>query len=531
MDLQRRIFITALIINTSLFFFTLTFFTATYHSYDDVYPLYLLSGATGSPPSNLLHYNHIIHPVLGGIVAKLFSLKSSVNWFSAVLYFFQFCAWLNIFYLFLRFGKRLYNIVLCILLFFVFGAPLLLQLTFTDTSYLLYCSALLSILFYSFQKYFKVFCLFVPVVLLLLGLLLRIHTLLPILALSGGFLLFSKRRIMLIGFFATLGILVLIINLIHTHYYTRRIPSWQSEEAYRHAVLSYDNHFKSFDSSGASEKLKLQERWLKNGILIDPSFIDKQAIDNIIQRKSGMRSVSEIRPAFKWYIINNRIFFGVVFLLLSFSFLKPNKKETIAISIQFIIWIALHIVLIFFLKVPSTFLIVTAFFNSLILLYFISQKEIPLTKYGNILRLTFTLLFFSWSFIRLNKISESNSIGRAHFLNAWKEVTFNKDKLFIVPYDGFPFEDFGTFDNPADYPIYNVITKHDWMNNTHLPFYKTYNIHNSLDLLKNKNVRFLGNKNAYIREFALMKYNLEGDFIKAPENYKQLEVSIFVPIK
>lgn len=530
MYLQKKNFFISICICIFLFAIILFFFTATYHSNDDIYPLYILSGAKGSQPSNLLHYNHIIHPALGWVIASLFAINKSVNWFSFTLYFFQFCAWLNIFYLFLTKSKNEHNTLFCILLFFIFGAPLLLQLTFTDTSYLLYISAFLSILFNSFEDLtYSNLC--IPGLFLTIGLFLRLHTLIPIAALSGSFILFSKKKPLLICFFIIVGINIFLINKIHTQYYSSRISNWDSEERYRHAILDYDNHYKKFDSVGVAPKMKLQEGWLANGILIDPDFIEKKSVDSIISRKSGCRNISTSEPEFKWFIINNRIFFGmIIFLLLYFTFItNPKKKETTIICVQVLSWICLHFVLILFLKMPSTFFIVTASFISLTLLYFIVQKrKIIKSGYWTIAIYGCLIFFFIWSFIRIYKISESNSLGRRKFLAAWEEISKNKDKLYLAPYDAFPSKDFGTFDNPSDFPIYNVMVKQDWMNNTYKPYYKLYNIQNSKDLLLKKNVRFLGNKNGYISDFAKMKYNLNGSFVPAPEKYKELHASIFV---
>ena len=58
----------------TLFLFMLFLFLVKpiYDTGEDVYILYLLSGGFGNSPTELLHYNHGLHPYLGYLLKTLF---------------------------------------------------------------------------------------------------------------------------------------------------------------------------------------------------------------------------------------------------------------------------------------------------------------------------------------------------------------------------------------------------------------------------------------------------------------------------
>ena len=90
-----------------------------FNSGDDVFLLYTLAGGYGEAPTNLLHYNHVWHPLLGWVMKSLFESIPFVNWYTVLLMGLQFVSSIIfLFYLFriFRFGTAL----ILYLIFFYF---------------------------------------------------------------------------------------------------------------------------------------------------------------------------------------------------------------------------------------------------------------------------------------------------------------------------------------------------------------------------------------------------------------------------
>ena len=65
------VFLSFLMVNVFLF--------PLFNSGDDVFLMYTLAGGYGETPTNLLHYNHVWHPILGWVVKTLFEASMATE--------------------------------------------------------------------------------------------------------------------------------------------------------------------------------------------------------------------------------------------------------------------------------------------------------------------------------------------------------------------------------------------------------------------------------------------------------------------
>src|SRR5215203_3797391 len=116
----------------NLFLFLNLFFLVKpiYDTEEDVYILYLLSGGFGNSPTELLHYNHGLHPYLGYFIKTLFVLNSNINWYSLCLTTSHYIACTIILYYLLKIKPGWGTLFIYLLLFVVFECMFLININF-----------------------------------------------------------------------------------------------------------------------------------------------------------------------------------------------------------------------------------------------------------------------------------------------------------------------------------------------------------------------------------------------------------------
>jgi|GEM_PF-6349302 len=516
-----------------LFLVIIIFFYPTYHSADDNYLLYEMSGAFGNGATNLLHYNYTWHPYLTYPLKKLFELFPGENWYSISLYSLHFLSWLCLTNIIFRRISFLSASFLVLILFAVFGSQFLLRITYSNTSILLTIAALM----YLGDKVFSrrnltVVNYVITVVLLAVAGMLRFHVLIPFMVLFLTLLSFRSRKniseIVLVYFISFS--LLFILNKAHKNYYERHISDWSKKEAYRQAVLSYDNHSKQIDTAKMSAKMNLQNSWLKNGIILDTNFLNSTDIRNIVQRKKSARNFKDLRGELYWLLTNNRLYMittaGMLFFCLTMVNV-PNRKKVIII-LPGLALLSMCAYLLLFMKLPHYFLSVTLFFYSCCcILFFISNapgRFHSLQKYGLIV---FWMGCITWGAVRLYKLNKENIEGQKMFFDAWNELSPNKDKLYIAPYFSIPFDDLGVFISPLKYPLPNVVFKNSLMNNAQEQAYKRFGIRSSNDLFLNEHIRFIGTSAPLVQEYYERSHGVKLEVVQTPEKYNHLMVTLF----
>src|SRR5947207_6623883 len=90
MKKDSSVIIIAVFLNLLVFAFILICTKPIYDTNEDVYILYLLSGSFGFAPTELLHYNYGLHPLLGWILKNLFLLDKIFNCYGVNYLLFHF---------------------------------------------------------------------------------------------------------------------------------------------------------------------------------------------------------------------------------------------------------------------------------------------------------------------------------------------------------------------------------------------------------------------------------------------------------
>ena len=126
--------VVSLLINLVLFSIIVAVGFPIFNSGDDVYLMYLLGGGFGQPPTELLHYNHIMHPYMGLMIKNLFQQFPGFNWYTALLYLFHFISCVIVLWQWLRSNKFTVAVISFAIIFSSIEARFLLQPTFTNTA-------------------------------------------------------------------------------------------------------------------------------------------------------------------------------------------------------------------------------------------------------------------------------------------------------------------------------------------------------------------------------------------------------------
>ena len=529
---SKQIVAVSLLLCFTSFFIILFFLYPTYHSADDNYLLYEMSGALGNGPTNLLHYNYTWHPYLTYLLKRLFQTFPGQNWYSICLYSLHFISWFCLVTVILRRLSFKLALLLILLFFVVFEAQLLLRITYTNTSIILGIAALIylgdKILL---EKRLTLPNLLNPFLLLVIASMLRPHVLIPLIAVFLVLLpMFSIRRIVFIGLVFSLALCsFLVLNAAHEEYYKRNIPAWSSKEAYRQAVVNFDNHSKQLDTTRLTPKQILQKQWLENGILIDTSFLTTADIRNITNTRRKLARRLAVKTELYWLFTNNRLFIltsaGILFFSVVLS-KRSNQKKAILI-LQALAVFAICTFLLLFMKLPYYLFPALLFFYSLCcMLPFMSNQEgLTFHVTRRYLMLAFCIGCISWGGVRLHKLSKENTEGQKAFTNAWQEISRNSDKLFIAPYFSIPLDDLGVFTSPLRHPMTNVVFKNSLMNHGHEKTYQRFGINSAKDLFISRNVRFLSPNTHLIQKYFELHYGQKLVSIRPAENYKHLMVT------
>ena len=215
-----------------LFSIILLAFYPTYHSADDNYFLYEMSGANGNGATNLLQYDYGMHPYLIYPVKFMFGIFPGVNWYSLLLYCLHFLSWVIIFKAFLDRFALWDAMFIGTVLFFVFGAQFLLRVTYTNTSAVTAIAALTHLMstVSAKGKVDRVDCIMSAVLLIMAGLL-RVHVIIPFAGLCLVFFAAYPARKLLPVFFvyATVIAGLFVLNLIQKDYYRAHITDWDQK--------------------------------------------------------------------------------------------------------------------------------------------------------------------------------------------------------------------------------------------------------------------------------------------------------------
>ncbi len=519
MKKQYHKIFSAALINLFIFSVILFFLHPVYNTEEDVYVLYHLSGAFGEPPTELLHYNNGLHPLLGMIVKNLFLLTGLVNWYSVLLLLAHYAACTIILLLIWREKPTILFFMACMVLFVVFEGWFLMELNFTNTSVVLGCTALLMIFTAHRQGKPIKWQLAAAVAVLLTASFFRIHVLLPVAGVALPFLLFSPPAKAALINFATLvaaaGI-IFLFNQAQQSYYKAYIPGWQQEETYRQEIYSFynNNHLKE---PAEGQQWATEYRLLRDGLPVDTGYLSGDKLRNMFadlnqpQKAAGDTAKNQKN----WAWTNNRVFFlAMVSLLPLFPFKKRNiLVATGALGCMVLGLLYLHVNL----KLPGYIFISCLFMLGLLMV--VSPGKTPAKrKSAQTMIVGAMLLSVAWGCVRLYKINQINTAGNQRFKSAYAEIAANPSKLFVIAGDGFPLQKFYIFDNPGKWMLTNYMGSEHFLQNRHQAVLKRFGIANFDSVPHSDRILFWGKEALDLRAYFLQATG-KSVSVSGPLNY------------
>lgn len=445
-------------------------------------------------PTELVYYNYLLHPAITIPVRNLFLLDPNINWYSILLIFFHFVA-SSIIAVRLTSQKPFGIAMLAYSLFFiVFESHFLLSISFTNTSIILAISAVFLLASKMAEKEMITWgwslCI---IALFIFASLFRIHTIIPLAGMAIPFFILFQKIKNIIRTFFIIGIaffLVCLSNYIHQKIYINRIPNWDQEEQYRHHLYSLFNDGQA--SYNTVTHWQTEQGLLKYALIIDTNFLGTNKLIQIQEDLNKKRNI-ELEElynsgSFKWFLINNRIFFGCFLFLLLFC--KIDKQYLTVILISFFCLVAGCFILFYYAKLPDYI-----FLSGLgLLCLLISLKPLIFSRDTLIhfVKLSTAFFFLFWGVVRIYKENKRNIDNNLSFRLAVSEVSKYPKDLFFVTDNLFPFDYVSVFDVPKKYPLDNVALGWHHSYSFGLETLKKFNINSVMKLPYAPNVLLWG---------------------------------------
>jgi hypothetical protein len=476
--------------------------------------MYLLGGGSGSEPTELLHYQYGMHPVIGWLVKTAFVQSPGFNWYSFLLYAIHFVACCAVLSRSIKKNDLLAGLGYYFL-FFVIEMFFLLQPGFTNTAMVTAIAGML-LIYDGIQQKKTTWRILPGFVLLLIAALLRLHMLIPVVILALPFVIaIMTRRQVLPVLLQSLAfaIIVTIAFFAQRQYYVKHIPGWQQEEVYRQTVI--DNY--NIPKKPANElkgELSTRAYFLEHGILWDKDFLSQQQIAATTQavKLSSAISQRDFKARLFWLLIESRM--GVLLMLFTFLLKNAlfNKADKRAALISAGVFVTLCALLILFRKLPGY--IVTGGLLQWIAFVIASGSARPKSNPNRPVIIGAAMVIVIWGIIRINKLNQSNLGHYSYWTCAYKEVSFHKDDLLIVTDDHFPVDYFYVWDIPKKYLLDNVLTKDHFLNNTYHTAFKKFGIQSLNDPGK---VSFIGRPSEILEEYYEKKNGRQYDALPASQ--------------
>jgi hypothetical protein len=510
--------ISATVINGGLFILLFFFCFPVYHSGDDVFLLYLMGGGFAQEPTALLHYNHIMHPILGNTLATLFKTVPFINWYTLLLLLVHYVCTSTLLFVILQRQPKLVAIILYLVFFVIIEAWFLLQLTFSVTAAIAGMAAT-AVLWHNANTNKEWVYYIFPAALLLTGALFRIHVLIPVVLLASPLLIAPPFFINRLKLMVTLLIVVLItaaLNYQHQQYYQKNSAGWQLEENYRQAVFNYYN--KPLITKDPNH-FSIQEAFISYGIYFDQEFLSSKEI-NELAAKNRVPQNQYIKNGLQrlyWPAIESRIF--ILTLLLASAlllFTNSSAKRWLGFMVPaaaLFLLLYLH----FFLKLP--FYLVPVIIGAAICIIFVSLPSICLAGIKSGIAAVLVMFCISWGVVRLQKISKQNKKENTAFKEAQVRIAAMPQHLFIVTEDSFPMDSFSIWDSPAKYALPNLLYKDHFFNNEYQPTLNRFHINTVKQLWQNQQVLWWGKRTDILKYYYQQRYGTAIQFSAPLPNF------------
>jgi hypothetical protein len=508
-------FYIAFLLNGILFISLLCLFNPSYNTDVDIYYLYTLSGGYGNAPSSLLHYSYGAHPILGGIIAYLFTYFPGFNWYTFFLITFHFVCCVTLLFSFLDSFRRVFAIAAFIIFFLFIESRLLMGFNYSGTALIGAVSGSVSLLLHFANKKWIVATyrkkIFFFSFLILAGGLIRIHyiILFGVFAIwMGIFILSRKRLIEYLKIQLILGLLLVVFFQGQKYYYEKNIPQWQQEEKLRQAYFYIANHPLKKSSLIDDNIEKLKQDLVRISFLCDKNLVNHETIKKFIKnnvQKFGNWNMPYNFQSFYWIYMDLRVYLlligGVIIVFII------NRNYTILARFVYMAIFYVVVFLAIYLHFKSTEMIILTFLTSVLVSAIICIADLSPQKPSLIAGSFLVVLSCVWMTNRIIKADRQNKQGISYARAVINELNQHPDILFIDAGTLFDFH-VSIWDLPEEYPIHNLIYNELFLSNSYdSQLYK----HGITDLMKEipvkNNIYLVGQKASILVEYYKLLYN------------------------
>lgn len=464
----------ASLISLIIISYTAFFCTPIYNNKEDVYVLYLLAGGFGDSPTYLLHFNHLVHPVIGSVLCFLFRQMPDFNWYSVALYAAMFISIHVSITIVLKRSTDIIKMVLIILTVLVFGNFFLLSATYSAASIMLTIAGLLFFFDAVIHKEISVAIMVKSITLIVVGSMFRLHTVVPLLILAMPFFLFYWKNYarMLLIYGTALIVTVLSVHMAHRMYYGIKIDGWKQEDAYRQNVFRFYNRAAALDEPLVTDSFYTEYNLVKKGLISDENYLSENVLNTMLSslKKKKVPDYFRNTDELTWFLINHKLECIVSIFLLGICVIhSTNRKQLFAGLITALLLVGGFAV---YGKIPqyAVYGLLTGFFTFAIILIKKPPHK-PVSTYY----MSGAFLFMAWAFILMFKEGKRHYSQVEEFEAAYSEIQSRRDKLFISTGD-FPIASFYVWNVPKQFPLHNYLDSEHFILNIQHGVYSRNNL-------------------------------------------------------
>ena len=489
---------------------------------DDAFIMYSLAGGFGDAPTNLLHYDHIWHPVLGWLFASLFRNFPGINWYTLILLLFQCIACATILHVFFRRFSPSRAILFFLALFGIVEIQAILSLNFTFTAWILAASGFLffldSITAANPGKKHKI--IFVLLLLLLSGLL-RLQILVAVSILFIPVFM-SERGVRLRQWLPwVVGILALIFifNIGQKQYYRTHIPGWGKEEKFRQSLFyAYNRPVRMQKDWKTIFKDSTERAFYWHLFFYDTNFVSQARLNKIGKETTRFRNFTEKDDwqSLYWLFIGWRIYL----LLFAVCFFLLWQRGILVLTLRrwwfpAVVILGFYFYLYIFLKLTEPIHSGTILLLLITLAWTIPGVNSRANELSSnpLIRLSLLLLLFplTWQGLRIWKKDRLNRENHVQFEQMASGLKKHPGKVFVATDDATRLGYFYIWDTPGKNKIDNLIFKDRMLTNTYSGTLQRFGIKQDMmmAIVENPRVYLLGREFPEIVNYYKQRYNLQ----------------------
>ena len=498
----------AVIVNIMLFALFYLFATPLLNSGDDAYFMYTLSGGYGEAPTSLLHYDYGWHYWLGSIVKQCFILQPGFNWYSFILNLFHFSGCASILFV-LRRRMPLFKALLFFVIFFLLiETRMLLSLSYTGAAWVMGAGgALLMIEGFrgSTVQGSMVKWLLGPggflvkgMILIILAGMLRYQMMemVILLSLPLGYMLLSRKAFFKLAALMLVAVVVVVgLFKIHEAHYRKHITGWDQQEKFRQALfVAYNKSIKPAEQQTVFYD-SLERNLFNAGFLYDSTRFTPERVATITKQITRNRyfDLKEDRIKLYWVLRSFEFYFLLIVMVLALWIWQGYKTQAKRWLYYFLFVLAVYLLLYVFLKITHP-----VYMGLMMMLWLQlalqSPEEEQTIKYKRLPLIYLPIMIVALFGAKAAWQENSNNIIRKkYFYCAMENLNRYPDRLYVATDDNFPLGWIGLWDDPKEYPVYNLIYKDRLITHTYLTTIQRFGIRDFQQaLLHDKRIYLLG---------------------------------------